>query len=129
MIQQVPIALFFGAATMWLLCTGATFLLVKLIWINRILKQNKELYSEIQKTNSELKTLKSMLSDLKSDCIAQFTSVNSLNVETKKSLDNHKIETTKIFETITEGFEFINSERIVMINDLAELKQSKRKPK
>ena len=75
------------------------------------------------KINVDLQTTKKVASDLRTDLTEKFSDLENRHVILNKTVGTHKQETSNIFESITEGFEFINTERSVMIKDLAELKR------
>ena len=119
--MTTPVILFGVAA--WLLCMGATLFFVKLVWINKLKTSNQALQDKNNSKTQELELLKKVVSNLKTDTDERIDDILNKHNILNKVVGDHKNETTKIFETITDGFEFVNAERTAMIKDLAELKR------
>lgn len=108
----------------WLLSLGATLFFVYRNWI-------KPMQTKFEQQNQSDKASKAIMeaqfnSDLvglHKDLDAHKHLCDTNDKVNAKGIEGHKAETTKIFETITEAFEFINTERTQMIKDLAELKR------
>lgn len=107
----------------WLLLLGATLFFVYRRWVlplrAKIIEQQNELGRHkilIDQSLVGVGEVNKIINTHKEVC-------DTSNKTTIKLVESHKAETTKIFETMTEAFEFINTERTQMIKDLAELKR------
>jgi hypothetical protein len=107
----------------WLLSVGATFFFTHIWFVAPINNKLKSMCEDTTKINVDLQTTKKVASDLRTDLTEKFSDLENRHVILNKTVGTHKQETSNIFESITEGFEFINTERSVMIKDLAELKR------
>jgi hypothetical protein len=107
----------------WLLSLGATLFFVYRSWI-------KPMQTKFEQQNQLDKASKAMEAQFNSDLVGLHKDLeahkqlcDTNDTVNAKGIEGHKAETTKIFETITDAFEFINTERTQMIKDLAELKR------
>lgn len=120
-MQTTPFILFGVVA--WLLCMGATLFFVHVVWLSKLKKVNTKLQDDLATERKELDLLKKVVSDLRTDTTEKHLELETRHVSLNKTVVQQKEENNKMFETITEGFEFVNTERVVMIKDLAELKR------
>ena len=102
---------------------GATLFFVYAVWLSKLKKANIKLQDDLATERKELDLLKKVVSDLRTDTTEKHLELETRHVSLNKTVVQQKEENTKMFETITEGFEFVNTERVVMIKDLAELKR------
>lgn len=106
----------------WLLILGATLFFVYRKWIYQ--SQNKK-FNELTKT---LTSLSESLNKTSQDLVDIHQSSNRQHVITEqnhlrlaKEIETQKSETNRMFETVTEGFEFLSTERNKMLKDVADL--------
>lgn len=100
-----------------------TLCFVKLVWIRPIIKALTAHHDELLKSFETSYLIKKDFNDKFEHMTHKVDDIQILHGTLAKDLEKHKEETTKIFETATEGFEYINKERTLMINDLDELKK------
>jgi hypothetical protein len=106
----------------WLLILGATLFFVYRKWVYQ--SQNKK-FNELTKT---LTSLSESLNKTSQDLVDIHQSSNQQHVITEqnhlrlaKEIETQKAETNRMFETVTEGFEFLSTERNKMLKDVADL--------
>ena len=105
----------------WLLILGATLFFVYRKWVYPLRKKISELTNTLTSLNESLNKTSQDLVDIHQSSNQQHVITEQNHLRLAKEIETQKAETNRMFETVTEGFEFLSTERNKMLKDVADL--------
>jgi len=105
----------------WLLILGATLFFVYRKWVYPLRKKISELTNTLTSLNESLNKTSQDLVDIHKSSIQQHTITEQNHLSLSKEIETQKFGTSKMFETVTEAFEFLSTERNQLLKDVADL--------
>lgn len=106
---------------MWLLILGATLFFVYHKWVCPLRKKIDELTNTLTSLNESLNKTSHDLVDIHKSSDQQRAITEQNHLSLSKEIETQKVGTSKMFETVTEAFEFLSTERNRLLKDVADL--------
>lgn len=105
----------------WLLILGATLFFVYHKWVCPLRKKIDELTNTLTSLNESLNKTSHDLVDIHKSSDQQRAITEQNHLSLSKEIETQKVGTSKMFETVTEAFEFLSTERNRLLKDVADL--------
>ena len=105
----------------WLLILGATLFFVYHKWVCPLRKKIDELTNTLTSLNKSLNKTSQDLVDIHKSSDQQHAITEQNHLSLSKEIETQKVGTSKMFETVTEAFEFLSTERNRLLKDVADL--------